>query len=93
MNQIKSANTVSTERRVKDRTRVNFLLNEDGFSRLGRPGESDPWACTRRQPAGAGRGEALEKWQAEARRAQAKVGDGVKRLPRKLSLKAMLKSV
>ena len=92
MNQGKSANTVTSERRVKERTRVNFLLTEDGFSKLARPGESDPWSCTRRQSAGAGRWEAFERWQAQARQSQAKVVDGVRRLPRKLSLKAMLKA-
>jgi hypothetical protein len=80
------------DKRGKDRSRVNFLLTEEGFSKLGRPGESDPWACTRRQPSGSGRWEAFERWQEEARRSQAKVVDGVKRLPRKLSLKAMLKN-
>ncbi|MEO0972747.1 MAG: hypothetical protein AAFX85_06600 [Pseudomonadota bacterium] len=81
------------ERRVKERTRVNFLLTEDGFSKLNQPGENDPWSCTRRAPGAGQRWEAFEKWQSEARQSQAKVVDGVKRLPRKLSLKAMLKSV
>jgi hypothetical protein len=92
VNYSKNIGTGASERRVKERTRVNFLLTEDGFSRLARPGDSDPWSCTRRQAAGAGRWEAFERWQAEARKSQAKVVDGVRRLPRKLSLKAMLKS-
>lgn len=84
--------TTASERRLKARTRVNFLLTEDGFSKLNRPGENDPWSCTRRAPAGGPRWEAFERWQEQARRSQAKEVDGVKRLPRKLSLKAMLKA-
>ncbi len=92
MNQMKSATSLAAERRVKERTRVNFLLTDDGFSKLNRSTDADPWSCTRRQPANGPRWEAFEKWQAEARRSQAKVVDGVKRVPRKLSLKAMLKN-
>lgn len=82
----------ASERRLKARTRVNFLLTEDGFSKLNRTGENDPWSCTRRPASNGPRWEAFEKWQQQARAEQAKVVDGVKRLPRKLSLKAMLKA-
>ena len=91
MNYAKSPGFVSpAERRVRERKRVNFLLDDDGFSNLQRASQNhDLWACTRRLNTNGTRWDAFEKWQHEAKLAQAKVVDGVRRLPRKLSLKAI----
>jgi hypothetical protein len=93
MSTTKAAPSPVMERR-KERRRVNFLLEENGWFG-GRPGDSqpqDPWSCTRRTGGRAGRWDAFEEWQRQAKQAQAKTVDGVARLPRKLSLKAIFKS-
>lgn len=91
MSTTKAAPSPLTERR-KERRRVNFLLEENGWfgGRTDAQGQ-DPWSCTRRTGGRAGRWDAFEEWQRQARQAQAKTVDGVARLPRKLSLKAIFK--
>ncbi len=94
MSLVKNPGMISaSERRLKERRRVNFLLDDDGFSRASRAsGEKDLWSCARRGSMQSGRWDAFEQWQEEAKEAQAKVVDGVRRLPRKLSLKAIFKA-
>jgi hypothetical protein len=79
--------------RRKEKRRVNFLLEENGWFGRGFDGQGgqDPWSCTRRTGSRSGRWDAFEEWQRQAKQAQAKTIDGVSRLPRKLSLKAIFR--
>jgi hypothetical protein len=94
MTQIKAATPTNTvPDRRKERRRVNFLLEENGWFGRGFESQSqDPWACTRRNGGRSGRWDAFEEWQRQAKQAQAKTIDGVARMPRKLSLKAIFRS-
>ena len=93
MNQIKAAAANAIPDRRKDRRRVNFLLEENGWFGRGFEAQShDPWSCTRRNGGRAGRWDAFEEWQRQAKQAQAKTVDGVARMPRKLSLKAIFRA-
>jgi hypothetical protein len=93
MNQTKTPTPSPVAERRKERRRVNFLLEENGwFGRSFEPQVQDPWSCTRRTGGRAGRWDAFEEWQRQAKQAQAKTVDGVCRLPRKLSLKAIFKT-
>jgi len=86
------ATTSPVAERRKEKRRVNFLLEENGWFGRGyeAPGQ-DPWSCTRRTGGRSGRWDAFEEWQRQAKQAQAITVDGVSRLPRKLSLKAIFR--
>lgn len=93
MNYVKHTGYESiAERRLKARKRVNFLLDDTGLSSRRRNDAQDPWTVTQRSTTNrVPRWDAFEKWQREAKQAQAKNVDGVAKLPRKLSLKAIFK--
>jgi hypothetical protein len=71
MNQTKAPATSPVAERRKERRRVNFLLEENGwFGRTFEPQVQDPWSCTKRTGGRSGRWDAFEEWQRQAKQAQ-----------------------